>query len=581
MKERKSNLEYQLSTEVTPGIKKIFLGQSPVHHDSGTRSHWTFRDNHSLVDDVIAFINRDYPEPMGKHPVLFTGKLHNPMLDGDFLGPPGGMFDPMQFLIMTNGDIHRKFRMSEEIIQDENLHSSCYPIQDDELVDGGICGKLFSRRNRYACALYKDNENPDLKLYYIVDKSAANFGYSNLKLNEDEVVPSWNVWPANRVGQRYSNNRVFVQQNFPDFGLTIPGISKIDTPSRNRDGCIGWSNPNRHFPSLYHNKWTFMSTLTVMPRDNHGNIHSPQWVVHRTREERTNCVKKLGLLREDVSDSDLDIDFDDDDVIPQAIQEMVIDEDVGIPDQCSQYAYKVGSLDLLRSTDLENHGQETENDDHKLEDQTAYDKYYGTKGEWQQRSWIQKQATTPQMREIISINSIFMHYFQPAIKQIYYGTRYQRNLIDVHYYHNRSDWIKDIDERIESRAKKIQDVVRMKKLKTLLDKKNMPTKEDLEIFAPFYGFLPRFIDALFGEMDKMIISYHVSATTMPNHPSAQVITDEMKKTEQTIIWFAKMKDIFDFSMDDYNTFDYTIETFNRIFRCKITNEVKEKYYQKV
>ena len=75
MEERKSNLEYQLSTEVTPGIRKVFLGQSPVHHDTGTRSHWTFRENHSLVDDVIAFINRDYPEPMGKHPVLFTGKL--------------------------------------------------------------------------------------------------------------------------------------------------------------------------------------------------------------------------------------------------------------------------------------------------------------------------------------------------------------------------------------------------------------------------------------------------------------------------------------------------------------------------
>ena len=264
------------------------------------------------------------------------------------------MFDPTRFLIMANGDIHRKFRMNEEIIQDQSLYM-CHPIQDDALAgDGGICGKLFSRMNRYACALYKDNENPQLKSYYIVDKSAANFGHSNLNLKDDEI-PIWNVWPANRVGQRYSNNRVFAEQNFPDFGLTIPGISKVDTSSRYQDGCSAWPNPNRHFPSFYHNKWTFMSTLTVMPRDDHGNIHSSQWIVHRTREERTNCVKKLGLLKEDVSDSDLDIDFEDDDndIIPEEIREIVIDEDVEIPDECSHYAYKVGSLDLLRSTDWE------------------------------------------------------------------------------------------------------------------------------------------------------------------------------------------------------------------------------------
>ena len=177
MEERKSNLEYQLSTEVTPGIRKVFLAQSPVHHDTGTRSHWTFRENHSLVDDVIAFINRDYPEPMRKHPVLFTGKLHNPNLDGNFLGPPGGMFDPMQFLIMANGNIHRKFRMNQEIIEDESLYM-CHPIEEDAFDDGGICGKLFSRMNRHGCALYKDHEQPEMKSYYIrmqgdVDKDKA------------------------------------------------------------------------------------------------------------------------------------------------------------------------------------------------------------------------------------------------------------------------------------------------------------------------------------------------------------------------------------------------------------------------
>ena len=168
--DRNSKLEYQLFTEATPQIKKVFLAQSPVHHDTGTRYHWTYRENHSLADDVIAFINCDYPEPMGKHPVLFTGKLHNPILGEDFLGPSDGMLDPMQFLTLVDGEINRMFRRHEAKIDHEAL-SRCSPILEDPFIDGGgsgICGQLFSRENRYACLLYSDFEQPDLKSYQIL-----------------------------------------------------------------------------------------------------------------------------------------------------------------------------------------------------------------------------------------------------------------------------------------------------------------------------------------------------------------------------------------------------------------------------
>ena len=391
----------------------------------------------------------------------------------------------------------------------------------------------------------------------------------------NEQVPVYDVWPCNRFGQRYSDNRVFGYENFPDFGLTIPGISKISTPRANQDSHF--PEMNRHFPSHKHDRWSFMSSLTVMPRDVYGNIHSPQWTVHRTRRERRNCVINIGLLTEDVTDSELDWD-EDEGGVPEVVRDMVADGDIPIPDNCSHYAYKVGSLDLLRSTTLPNHG-EAENDKEKLTDQSQYDKEYGNHSFHDVNRWMQKQASTPQMREIISINSIFMHYFNPVIKQIYYGSRYQRNLIDVHYYHNRYDWSETLDGRIESCAKKIQDVVRMNNLKQLLAKEHMPTNQDVERFRPLYTFLPSFVEGLFQEINKMMDSYHASATTMPNHPSAQVITDEMKKTEQTIIWFAKIKDILDFSINDYNTFGCTIETFDRLFRCKITQEVKEKYFK--
>eukprot|EP00112_Aurelia_sp_Birch-Aquarium-sp1_P019771 Seg4957.2 transcript_id=Seg4957.2/GoldUCD/mRNA.D3Y31 product="hypothetical protein" protein_id=Seg4957.2/GoldUCD/D3Y31 len=499
---------------------------SRVHMQYGLTSHaftgWR-GGFHSMVDDVRMFLVMDVPDVFGKHPVHFTGILERPF-EGDWLGPQDGF---------------GQYDIFEQIFQPEAGHVRARARRGVN----GVSYDLLIKPERLGIRLVHRNEN---QFAWTLVSHAPNRG-------RDFQSPGWQM--ANKIAQVNNQRQPFSNhgnyENYerfnnryghdPCFGLSCP---KIPIASRNR---AMWPLVK---PAL-HIEGGMQSTFTQP-------VARPQWIhrahagsiarCNRRRKKKKRPLGSDGGELPFVYGSDGAGNFIDAQGVRRGVDYAECDWDVR--------GLKIGKLDYLIDSDYR--CGSSVNDGNRFSILRKYDRVYD---EGHAELKVQHiEAMTSSMREVVSINNTYMHYFPMAIKMGYFGVLVNEKDVIRHY------WM-SLDEEYSKNLVKQHISLREEKMKRMSESQICVTDADMVTFAPFCKgtFLQELIKHLKAELRKMLDSYGASATSMPNHPSCQLVTKRLLNTEKTILFFANMEDRrYGHWIKERKMFN---EVYNDIYRC--------------
>eukprot|EP00112_Aurelia_sp_Birch-Aquarium-sp1_P016004 Seg3589.9 transcript_id=Seg3589.9/GoldUCD/mRNA.D3Y31 product="hypothetical protein" protein_id=Seg3589.9/GoldUCD/D3Y31 len=378
---------------------------SRVHMQYGVMSHsftaWR-KEFHSMVDDVRMFIAMDVPDVFGKNPVYFTGILERPF-EGDWLGPAEGLgeheiFQEVFGVEPQTGHVRARARRGVPGTSYDLL------IKPDRL---GI-RKVHRSENEVAWTLVshvpkrgRDFRSPG---WQMVDQLASS--------RTTPISNHGNFDDYRRFNTRYGHD--------PRFGLACPGL----------DG---------HIASVNRPVWPLvMPALSIV----HGGgrftnythpVARPQWIHHSNEIAIDRCNKrrrKVSSLKfQDprveapfVYGSDGAGNFIDSKGVKRGVDYEECD--------CDVKGRKIGKLDYLIDSDYR--CGSSVNDGTRFEFLRKYDRVYDAGHDELKVHHI--EAMTSSMREVVSVNNTYMHYFPMAIKMGYYGVLVNEKDIIRHYW---------------------------------------------------------------------------------------------------------------------------------------------------